>query len=226
MLGSTAGKLRSKYVSDYAVFDLETTGISAASDEVVEISALRVCGGKVVDEFTSLVNPGMRIPYGAAAVNGITDDMVKDARVFREVLADFFDFVKDMVLVGHNIHMFDMKFIYRDSERFYGKVPDNDYIDTLRLARICLPALPAYKLTDLAEYYGIPADGAHRALNDCRINQSVFECLAKEMTPEKAGASGVRVCAKCGSFMVKRNGKYGEFWGCSAYPECRHTMPL
>lgn len=223
MLGKKKGKKLEKYVEDYVVFDLETTGISPNVDEVVEISAVKVKKGRIVDEFTSLVNPGRKIPDGASAVNGITDDMVADAPDFSIVLNRFLDFAEDMVLVGHNIHSFDMNFIYRDAQRFYQKVPDNDYIDTLGIARDCLPGLFHYKLTDLAKYYGISVAGAHRALNDCHMNQKIFECLGREVSPEKVERMGGRICPECGSLMKKRKGKYGEFWGCGAYPGCRHT---
>ncbi|MCM1282024.1 MAG: exonuclease domain-containing protein [Muribaculaceae bacterium] len=225
MLGSTKGKRLNKYVADYVVFDLETTGISAATDEVIEISGIRVKNGSVEAEFTSLVNPGRKIPYGASAVNHITDDMVGDARKFPEVLSDFLEFAGENILVGHNIHSFDMKFIYRDCQNFYGGLPGNAYIDTLCLGRELLPQLSHHKLTDLAAHYGILQEGAHRALNDCRMNQKVFECLGRELLPQRRKQSGIRLCERCGSPMKKRNGKYGEFWGCSTFPQCRFTMP-
>ena len=124
--------------------------------------------------------------------------------------------------MGHNIHTFDMKFIYRDALKFYGKIPDNDYVDTLKFAKTVLPGLSHYKLVDLAEHYRICAEGAHRALNDCRMNQQVFEYLAKEIPPGKE-ESGHRICPRCGSFLTKRNGRFGEFWGCTSYPGCRYT---
>ena len=205
------------------VFDLETTGVSCNSDEVVEISAIKVIGGEVVDEFTTLVNPGRPIPYYASEVNGITDDMVKDSPFFEEVLFDFLEFVGNAVLVGHNIHTFDMKFLYRDAERFWGETIGNDYIDTLQVARIYLPQLSHYKLVDLAKYYGISTAGAHRALNDCRMNQIVFEQLAKEMVNPSEDAKAAKKCPKCGNVLRKRKGRYGEFWGCMSYPGCTYT---
>lgn len=213
---------RSEYIADYIVFDLETTGTSCVSDEVVEISAIKVENHKPVSEFSTLVNPGRSIPYQASMVNGITDEMVEDAPVFEQALADFLDFAGEDPFVGHNIHMFDMKFIYRDSERYFGKKPENDYIDTLKLARACLPGLAHHKLTDVADYYGISTQGAHRALNDCRMNQKVYECLGKEM----ANSKDIKKCPECGAFMKKRNGRYGMFWGCGNFPDCRHTEKL
>lgn len=143
------GKKLNKYVSDYVIFDLETTGVSVTNDEVIEISAVKVANGIVVDEFTSLVNPGMPIPFYASEVNGITDDMVNDYPSFDVVLKSFLDFVGDNVLVGHNIHRFDMKFILRDSEKYFGKTISNDYIDTLQLARVYLPDMDSHTLVCL-----------------------------------------------------------------------------
>ena len=136
MLGSCKGCQKTEYFSDYVVFDLETTGTSCNKDRVVEISAIKVEGGNIVDEFSTLVNPECPIPFYASQVNGITDDMVEDAPLFKEALADFLEFSGDMVLVGHNIHTFDLKFIYRDCEEYFGKVPGNDYVDTLKMSRI------------------------------------------------------------------------------------------
>ena len=226
MLSKKPGKKLNTYVPDYVVFDLETTGVSCNSDEVVEISAIKVIGGEVVDEFTTLVNPGRPIPYHASEVNGITDDMVKNSPFFEEALFNFLEFVGDSVLVGHNIHTFDMKFLYRDAERFWGETIGNDYIDTLQVARIYLPQLSHYKLVDLAKYYGISTAGAHRALNDCRMNQIVFEQLAKEMTNPSEDAKSVKKCPKCGNILRRRKGRYGEFWGCMSYPGCTYTRNI
>ena len=188
-MAAKRGTWKTKYTPDYVVFDLETTGISRVYDEVVEISAVKVRGGKVVDEFSTLVNPGRHIPSGASQVNGITDQMVAYAPRFVKVLQEFLDFTEGYPLVGHNIASFDMKFICRDAEKYYGSVPVNDYIDTLPLARKHLPNLSHHKLTDLASYYGLTTDGAHRALNDCRMNQQVYECMVKEMREARTGKS-------------------------------------
>ena len=210
------GKHLDRYVPDYVIFDLETTGVSPQQDEVVEIAALRVRGGKVEAEFSQLVNPRMPIPYGASKVNGITDDMVAGKPVFSEVLPEFLDFAGKDVLAGHNIHSFDMQFIYRDAERYLGRIPENDCVDTLVMARAALPNLRHRRLTDLAAYYGISTDGAHRALQDCRMNQQIFERLSKETFE-------TRICPRCGSNLVRRKGKFGAFFGCSGYPGCRYT---
>lgn len=180
-MSTQKGTLINKYTPDYVIFDLETTGISPNYDEVIEISALKVKGGEVVDEFNTLVNPGRKIPFGATKVNGITNAMVAEAPAFSHVLAEFLDFAEGLVLVGHNIARFDMKFIWRDAEQYFGEIPQNNYVDTLQVARKYLPKMDHHRLVDLAEYYGISSEGAHRALNDCYMNQKVYECMVSEM---------------------------------------------
>ena len=225
MLGNTQGKLLNEYIEDYVVFDLETTGVSPYNDEVIEISAVKARKGKVVEEFSELVNPKRTIPFAASRVNNITDDMVSDAPFFDEVLRHFLEFVGEDVLVGHNIQSFDMKFIYRDCERYFHQLITNDYVDTLILAKRCFPEWRHRRLGDLADYYGISTRGAHRALADCRMNQRVFELLGKEMNTEKKKTldSNVKTCPLCNLPLKKRNGRYGEFWGCMGYPNCRYT---
>ena len=225
MLGNTQGKLLNEYIEDYVVFDLETTGVSSYNDEVIEISAVKARKGKVVEEFSELVNPKRTIPFAASRVNNITDDMVSDAPFFDEVLRHFLEFVGEDVLVGHNIQSFDMKFIYRDCERYFHQLITNDYVDTLILAKRCFPEWRHRRLGDLADYYGISTQGAHRALADCRMNQRVFELLGKEMNTEKKKTldSNVKTCPLCNLPLKKRNGRYGEFWGCTGFPNCRYT---
>ena len=224
MFSTRNGKRKIEYVKDYVVYDLETTGTSCESDRVVELAAIKVEDGLVKEEFATLVNPGMPIPCWATNVHGITDKMVADAPAVDAVLRGFSEFAGDMILVGHNIHTFDMRFIWRDAWKYFGMTIGNDYIDTLLLARLYLPQLGHHTLTDLAGYYGIAADGAHRALVDCRMNQKVFEKLGEEILNPSEEAKRIKRCPKCGNAMKLRHGKYGEFWGCTGFPDCRFTM--
>ncbi|MDO5154861.1 MAG: exonuclease domain-containing protein [Eubacteriales bacterium] len=223
MLGNKPGKQLNSYIPSYVLFDLETTGISSNYDEVIEISAIKVKDGKVVVEFSELVNPLRTIPYAASAVNGITDAMVKNAPTFAEVLPRFLEFAGDDVLVGHNIKSFDLKFIYRDAQKYLGQIPENDYVDTLRMAKKLLPELSHHRLTDLAQYYHLSTQGAHRALNDCRMNQKVFEAFGKALASQPEQATNAKTCPFCGEELRKRNGRYGAFWGCAGFPNCRYT---
>ncbi|MDE5778403.1 MAG: topoisomerase DNA-binding C4 zinc finger domain-containing protein [Lachnospiraceae bacterium] len=218
MLGNKRGKLLRDYVANYTVFDLETTGIRPDYDSIIEISAVKVVNGNVTDTFSSLINPGRRIPYGATAVNGISDEMVANKPELDIVFPKFVEFIGKDVLVGHNIHSFDMKFIWRAAEELFGQTVSNDYIDTLPIARRCLPQLSHHKLVDISSYYRISTEGAHRALNDCMMNQQCFELMIKESVKYSP-----KLCPRCGGELKRRNGRYGEFWGCSEFPACRYT---
>ena len=215
------GKRLNQYVPDYIVFDLETTGISIQHDTIIEISAIKVKGGKVIEEFSTLVNPGRLIPAAATAVNGITNAMVAGAPGLEEVMKAFLEFIGDGILVGHNIHSFDTNFVYDAALEYCGKQLCNDYVDTLYLARQNLPQLPKHSLGAVAQYFHISTDGAHRALNDCRMNQAVFEALGKIKT-ERTSAP-VKMCPVCGCELIRRKGRFGEFLGCSSVPGCRYT---
>ena len=211
---------------NYIVFDLETTGLSTDTDAVIEISALKVTDGVITDEFSTLVNPCMHIPYMASSVNGITDDMVKDAPDLETALKSFLDFIGDSVLVGQNIIRFDMRFIQRDALKLFGRTITNSLVDTLNLSKRYLPELSSHSLGALADHYDISYDGAHRALADCNITFKVYQCLLTEAEHPSPAALAVEVCPRCGNILKRRNGKYGEFLGCTGYPDCRFTKDI
>lgn len=219
------GKRRNEYVPDYVVFDLETTGISVARDTIIEISAVQVKGGEIVREYSTLVDPNRHIPAGATAVNGITDDMVAGAPQLEEAMGGFLEFIQDEILVGHNIHTFDTNFVYDAVLLLFGKEFRNDYVDTLFLARKCLPQLAHHTLGDVSDHFHISTQGAHRALNDCVMNQKCYEQLGK-LLQESNIARETPACPACGCEMVKRKGRFGEFYGCTGYPLCRFTRKI
>lgn len=223
------GKRLGSYLKDYVVFDLETTGINPQRDDIIEISAVKVCGHKITEEFSTLVNPGRHIPAGATAVNGITDDMVLEAPGIKTAIAGFLKFIGDDVLVGHNIHTFDTNFAYDAAWETLGRELQNDYVDTLFMARRCLPQLSHHKLTDLAEYFQIDTKGAHRALNDCIMNQKCYEEMGKILEKKKKESVNDEeelTCPVCGGTLIKRKGKYGYFYGCEGFPGCRFTQNI
>ena len=99
------------YVPNYVVFDLETTGLSPTADEIIELSAIKVKNQKAVQTFSTLVKPSRPIPSGATAINGITNQMVANSPSICEAVKNFLDFIGNEVLVGHNIHSFDLNFM-------------------------------------------------------------------------------------------------------------------
>ena len=221
------GKRLSLYVKDYVVFDLETTGLNPLQDTIIEISGIKVRNNQPTEEFSTLVNPGMPIPSAASKINGITDKMVEGAPGLGTALGGFLDFIGTDILVGHNIHTFDTNFLCDGVQRELNKEVKNDYIDTFYMARSCLPQLGHYKLTDVAAYFGIATEGAHRALCDCNMNQKCYEKLGV-LWEEKSKKSLMdeAVCPECGCLLVKRRGKYGDFFGCSGFPLCRYTKKI
>lgn len=213
------------YAKDYVVFDLETTGLSPEKDEIIEISAIKVRNGQVNSIFSTLVNPGRPIPDRATAINGITDEMVLNKPTLKDALKDFLDFAGDDILVGHNIHNFDMNFLCAGALRELHRKVNNDHVDTLFLARNLLP-LSKFRLTDIASYFHLETKGAHRALQDCAMNQQCYEEMRK-LWEAQAGTNDDKradcLCPRCGSLLVRRKGKFGEFLGCSSFPGCRYT---
>ena len=215
-----------KYCCNSVLFDIETTGLDPERDRIIEISALKIVCGDVVEEFSTLVNPGVHIPDLASDISGITDDMVKDAPDTKTALKDFMDFIGDAVLTGHNIDRFDLQFIRRDVSAYLGSEVVNEHLDTLVIAKRYLPQLESRSLGSLSSYYGVSYEGAHRALTDCRINLEVFRNLSAEAQNPSAEAMAVKVCPRCGNLLKRREGRFGEFYGCRSYPECRYTEDI
>lgn len=217
------GKRLNRYIGDYIVFDLETTGINPEKDAIIEISAIKVKDHEITEKFSTLVNPGRRIPPRATAINGITNEMVSDAPDLKSTMEDFLSFIGEGILVGHNIHMFDLNFVYDTALAFLGKEVKNDYVDTLYMAKKYLPGLPHYKLVDVAAHFGIETEGAHRALFDCMMNQRCYEELGRLMEKALSEDQSGLYCPSCGNELVLRKGKFGTFYGCTGFPGCRYT---
>jgi DNA polymerase III subunit epsilon len=165
----------------FVAFDIETTGFLPRVDQIVEIAAVRFANGKPVDKFCSLVNPKMMIPVGAAAVHGITDDMVKDAPLIETVLEKFAEFCAGDALVAHNAP-FDTEFIKADVEKFEAPAPHGIILDTCAMARKVVQGCANYKLGTLVAHLKIPADGTfHRAEADARYCGTLFAMMLERI---------------------------------------------
>jgi DNA polymerase-3 subunit epsilon len=159
----------------YVVFDLETTGSSAGKGGITELGALKLWRGEVVEEFSTLVNPGRPIEPFVVRLTGITDRMVAGAPPTSEVMPRFEEFVDGSVLVGHNVH-FDCAFV--TAARAGSPLP-NPLLDTLKLARCLVPGLKRYRLSSLVSHFGVRAMPNHRALSDAAATAGVFLRLSK-----------------------------------------------
>ena len=152
---------------NYIVFDLETTGTNIYSCEIIEIGALKIRNGKIIDKFESFAKPLNPIPYYATMVNGITNAMVKNAPEIKSVLYDFLNFIQNDILIGHNINSFDLNIIYDHILNNFDVVISNNFVDTYHLAKRCLFDIDNHKLCTIANYFSINHSNAHRALDDC-----------------------------------------------------------
>ena len=193
------GKSILELANSFVVLDFETTGLDPAFDEVLEIGAIKVLDGDVVDEYSTLIKPEYPIGEFITGLTGITDDMVKDAPAMEAALPDLLSFIGDSVIVGHNIH-FDINFLYDNCIYHLDKPFANDFIDTMRIARNAFKDVRGYKLKDLAVYFGIEDMPHHRAKRDCRCTLEVYNRMRSHLIENnidlvalnKANVSGVR----------------------------------
>ncbi|MGH3494171.1 MAG: DEDD exonuclease domain-containing protein [Sciscionella sp.] len=172
----------------FVVFDLETTGGSAARDAITEIGAVKVRGGQVLGEFATLVDPGVAIPPGIVTLTGITQAMVTKAPPLSQVLPAFLEFAAGAVLVAHN-SAFDLGFLRAACQRRGYPTPWGATLCTVRLARRALSRqeAPSCKLTALAALFGAGVTPSHRALDDARATVDVLHGLL-----ERVGSQGVQ----------------------------------
>ena len=160
--------------TDFVVFDLETTGAKAPPCRVTEIGAFRVSNGRITEQFHTLVNPQIPIPAFITSLTGISDDMVREAPLFSEVVDDLLAFLGDSVLVAHNAQ-FDMRFINHEISRVYGEYRlANPCLCTVQLSRKLLPDIENHKLKTVAEHYSIALVNHHRASDDAKATAEIF----------------------------------------------------
>jgi DNA polymerase III subunit epsilon len=171
----------------FVVFDLETTGVSD-EDTITEFGAVKVCGGEVIGEFATLVDPGRGIPPEVVTLTGITDAMVFAAPRLDAVLPAFLEFAAGAVLVAHNAG-FDTNFVRKACLRLGYRWPKPTVVCTVALARRVLSReeAPSCRLSMLAELLGARTRPNHRALADARATVDVFHALL-----ERVGSVGVQ----------------------------------
>ncbi|MBR4015707.1 MAG: PolC-type DNA polymerase III [Anaerotignum sp.] len=173
-LGNVVTMPRGQSLDDtFVVFDIETTGLSRETERITEIGAVKVKEGKIIDRFSTFVNPEKPISAEITKLTGITDEMVADAPKIREILPEFLAFCGDAVLVAHNAG-FDMGFIRLNAEKNCGIEVRNTVLDTVELARILLPELGKHKLDIVCAHLGVELKGHHRAVNDAEATAEVF----------------------------------------------------
>ena len=158
--------------ADYVVFDLETTGFSPETNRIIEIGAVKVQNGAIVDRFSTFVNPEVPIPFRIEQLTSIRDDMVIDAPVIEDILPKFMEFCDGCIMVAHNAD-FDMSFIKKNCMR-QGIECNPTIVDTVGLARVLLSNLNRFKLDTVAKALGVSLDNHHRAVDDAACTAEIF----------------------------------------------------
>ncbi|MBM3151804.1 MAG: hypothetical protein FJZ96_06315 [Chloroflexi bacterium] len=161
--------------------DIETTGLDPNTDSIIEIGVVRFSQRRIEDEWSGLINPGRHIPEFISGLTGISDEMVRQAPRIRDVLPELVNFIGDSPILGHNIR-FDISFFQK-----FGLFAANPRIDTYEIASALLPSAGRYNLRALGLLLGIPQPATHRALDDARVSQGIFnrmESLARECSLE------------------------------------------
>ena len=160
------------FKDSFVVFDIETTGFSAKRDKIIEIGAVKICDGKITDEFSCFVNPERPIPLHIESLTSISDITVRDADVIENVLPEFLKFSDGCVLVAHNAD-FDTGFIKQKASE-QSLEYDFTHIDTVLLSKFLIPGLKNYKLGTLVKRLGVTLSHHHRAVDDAKATAEVF----------------------------------------------------
>ncbi len=158
--------------SSFVVFDLETTGFSPKNDRIIEIGAVKIQEGKIIDRLNVFVNPERKIPFDIIELTGINNDMVKDAKTIEDVMPEFLRFIEGAVVVAHNAS-FDCSFINTNCNRLDLEF-NNATIDTVALCKYVIPELKTYKLKTIAKHLGISLENHHRAVDDAEATAEIF----------------------------------------------------
>ncbi len=167
---------------EFCVFDIETTGLSAATCKITEIGAVLVKGGEVLDRFNTFVDPEGHIPENITELTGITDEMVAGAPSQREAVEAFLAFAGDRLLIAHNAG-FDVGFIRKCCEDNHIPFP-NAYLDTVALSHYVNPELKKHKLDSLAEYFDLGDFNHHRASDDAEMLAAIFFKMCEKLREE------------------------------------------
>lgn len=170
------GKSQLELIDDYVVIDLETTGLDPTWDEIIEIGAVKISDGKIVNQYNTLVKPINEIDDFISELTGITNDMLLDAPAITEVLPGFIDFIENSIVIGHNVN-FDINFIYDNCISANNSPFKNDFIDTMRLSRWIFKDFKNHKLTTLIDNFKIQRNIMHRALSDSIATYECYEYI-------------------------------------------------
>ena len=166
--------------AEYVVFDVETTGLSAVYDSIIELAGVKMYKGNVIDEFQEFIDPGEELSNFTTQLTGITNEMVRGSKSEQQVLGEFKEFTKDTILVAHNAQ-FDMGFINKGYTKNDLSVATEAVIDTLELARFLYPEFKTFGLSALAKRFDVSLEQHHRAIYDAETTGHLLSIFLKEL---------------------------------------------
>lgn len=177
-------------IKDYVVFDFETTSKYPDRAKIIEIAAVKVRNDKIVNEFETFINPQISIPKDATNINGITNEMVKNAPILDDKIGAFYKFIENEVLIGHKINGFDLNILSRECSKLLNIDLNNDFLDTCQLS--ChveiKEKLENRRLETLCRHFKIKEIPNHRALQDVKANLELYKIL-KNLLPKENSKS-------------------------------------
>lgn len=173
------GQYVKKMIHNYCVLDIETTGLSWQENQIIEIGILKIRNNKIVDKYSQLINPQVKISSFITQLTGISNQMVKDQPLLKQIQKDVLDFIGQDIIIGHHTS-FDLNFI---ANHFQIDL-ENEYIDTVRLSQKAYPQLSHHRLSDMVEYLHL-SNNEHRAMADCIATYELYEKCKTELLKKK-----------------------------------------
>lgn len=165
----------------FVVVDLETTGLEPRLDRIIEVAAVKIQNGRIIDQWEQLINPGVFIPQTTTDITGITTEMLQGEPGFTEIADELIKFIgEESIFVAHNAE-FDRSFLNFTLDRHDLDGLRNPYLCTFKLAKHMYPALPKYSLGALTERFNIQLDRAHRALEDARATAELLNHFMQQL---------------------------------------------
>jgi DNA polymerase III subunit epsilon len=167
--------LEVQFMQKYAIIDVETTGGAARNERITEIAIVVHDGEKVLETFSTLINPERQIPWNITRITGISNEMVTDAPKFFEVAKQIVQLTENAIFIAHNVR-FDYEFIREEFMRL-GYSYSRKRLCTVQMSRKVFPGLKSYSLSSLKAHFGIYAERSHRALDDTLATVQLFELI-------------------------------------------------
>ncbi|KUG25680.1 dna polymerase iii polc-type [hydrocarbon metagenome] len=169
--------------AEFSVLDFETTGTSSKFARAIEVGIVKMKNGKVIDTYSSLINPGSQIPYQITLLTGITNEDVLNAPYFEDIIDEIDFFISGSILVAHNLP-FDLSFLKSEYLRAGKEIREIPKVCTLKLARKIYPALPSKSLGNVVKFLKIKHRHVHRALGDATVTAKILDKMLRQLQEE------------------------------------------